>query len=219
MSLVGKNRKIFSYNNQERRNRNFQYKDFEKTKSYRTDFGKAKFICVSFRAAQLKYCNFNGATFEGTEFVGTNLRGSSFKGATFKDAIFNGVVMDGTNFKGATFDNCLFIGNKILGVGGIDVDDKNIRIVTVKPSVSDFSNELINIVQELRMNDIIRRSHTLHGKKGGVNTVYIQELLKIYSEQELCKLLLLIPEHITTQFYTLSYLKVLLKKAKQSASL
>ena len=38
MSLEGKNRKVFSYNNEDRRGSNFMYKDFEKCNSYHTNF-------------------------------------------------------------------------------------------------------------------------------------------------------------------------------------
>ena len=34
MSLIGKNRSIYSYNNADRKGRKFVFKDFEKTKSF-----------------------------------------------------------------------------------------------------------------------------------------------------------------------------------------
>ena len=58
VSLKGKNRAIFSYNNVERNESNFVYKDFEKTRSYHSSFVGAKFTGISFRAAHMKYCNF-----------------------------------------------------------------------------------------------------------------------------------------------------------------
>lgn len=219
MSLVGKNRKVFSYNNQNKRESNFQYKDFEKTKSYHSDFGKANFSYASLRAAQMKYCNFNGALFVGTEFVGSILRGSSFKGATFKDAIFSGAVLDKTDFSGAIFENCIFYMTRVEGVKGLESAENGIRIITKKPLLDAFSPELIDIIQGLRSNDIIRRSNTLHTKKNGINTLYLCELLKDYSETDLIRLLPLVPQFVTTQFYTLSYLKVLLKKANKNGNI
>lgn len=212
MSLAGKNRKLFSYNNESRRESSFLYKDFEKTKSYHTDFGKAIFNYASLRAASMKFCNFNGAIFNGTEFVGTNLRGSSFKGASFKDAIFISTTLDKTDFTGAIFDNCIFCGTKIDGVKGLDSTAVGINIITEKPSVNEFSAELIDVIQKLRSNDTIRKSHTLHTKKNGINTIYLSELLKEYTEEELIKMLPQVERFISTQFYTLSYLKVLLNK-------
>lgn len=74
MSLKGKNRAIFSYSNIARNGSNFMYKDFEKTKSYRSNFKNAIFDYASLRAAHLKFCNFDEASFVETEFIGTNLR-------------------------------------------------------------------------------------------------------------------------------------------------
>lgn len=88
MSLVGKNRAVFSYNNVTKQNSNFMYKDFEKTKSYHTNFENAHFAGTSLRAAHMKYCNFTNCVFTGTEFIGTNLRGSKFICAKFIDCIF-----------------------------------------------------------------------------------------------------------------------------------
>lgn len=50
MSLKGKNRAFFSYNNYERVGSQFIFKDFEKTKSYHTNFSTSSFKGVSFRA-------------------------------------------------------------------------------------------------------------------------------------------------------------------------
>lgn len=46
MSLKGKNRAIFSYNNVDRNESNFVYKDFEKTRSYHSSFVGAKFTGI-----------------------------------------------------------------------------------------------------------------------------------------------------------------------------
>ena len=78
MSLVGKHRALFSYKNDDRSGSTFQYKDFEKTKSYNSKFVHAKFIGTSLRAAHMKYCNFDNYLFDQVDFVGTNMRGSSF---------------------------------------------------------------------------------------------------------------------------------------------
>ena len=50
MSLKGKNRAIYSYNNEQRVGSNFMYKDFEKSHSYRSNFQNAKFDYASLRA-------------------------------------------------------------------------------------------------------------------------------------------------------------------------
>ena len=76
---------VFCYNNKDRSNSKFMYKNFEETDSYHTNFQNADFSFVSFRNAHIKYCDFLGACFTKTEFYGTNLRGSSFISARLID--------------------------------------------------------------------------------------------------------------------------------------
>lgn len=217
MSLIGKNKDFYSYRNECRIGANFQYKDFEKTKSYNTNFSKSNFNYASLRAAQMKYCNFNEASFVETEFIGTNIKGSCFKGAIFKNAIFKSVVMDKTDFTGAELVNCIFCNTRFTNVKGLNIS--NSRIIDKCPELREYSQELLNTIQDLRANDIIRRSNTLHLKNNKINTLYLQELLGDFSQYELVVLLKLLPRYLTTQFYTLSYLKKLLTKIKKETTI
>lgn len=219
MSLVGKNRKIFSYSNDDRTDRNFMYKDFEKTKSYNTDFSRTKFSGVSFRAAHMKYCKFDKAVFSGVDFIGTNLRGSTFIGADFKECIFSSANFDKTNFTNAVFQDCYVIGSGISSAKGITLDTPGVIFLCSSPSQNSISSELRGAVEQLRSNDVIRKSHTLHCKKGTINTVTMKVLEEIYSEKQLIILLPQLPKLVTAQFYTVSYLKALLKKAEQLANI
>lgn len=219
MSLVGKNRAVFSYNNATKQNSNFMYKDFEKTKSYHTNFENAHFAGTSLRAARMKYCNFTNCVFTGTEFIGTNLRGSKFICAKFIDCIFSGVVLDKANFKGATFSNCYIVG--VSGKSAYNFPNNlsgNIVLSTMPPQKA-IDNQLNTIIESLREQDYIRRSHTLHLKGGKVNTLTIMILREKYSNDQLIHLLPLLPQFVTTQFYTVSHLKALLKKAEKGAIL
>lgn len=219
MSLKGKNRAIYSYNNEQRVGSNFMYKDFEKSHSYNSNFQNAKFDCASLRAAHMKFCNFDGASFKETEFVGTNLRGSTFRGAKFQGAIFRATVLDKADFKNAEFIDSYFVGTGVSNAKNFPVDCSGITFLNTMPSMSDFSEELISVVQGLRTNDVIRHSNTLHLKHGKINTLSLMILLKSYSEKELVQLLPMIISLIEVQFYTLSYLKRLLKKVAQTAIL
>ena len=212
MSLEGKNKKLFSYNGIDKTGSNFMYKDFEKTSSYNSCFKQANFNFASLRGAKMKFCDFTQASFVGSEFVGTNFRGSNFNGAHFEDAIFWCSVLDKTNFERASFERCYFIGTGTSKARKFPADTTGITFLSKLPPVSDFSSALLQVVQDLRMNDIIRRSHTLHLKGGRVNTLTLQILLMDYSEDTLITLLPQIPPLLTSQFYTLSYLKTLLKK-------
>lgn len=216
MSLVGKNRAIFSYNNKNKNDSNFMYKDFEKTKSYHSSFLNAKFIGTSLRAAHMKYCNFTGCTFHGVDFVGTNLRGSVFKDASFKDCIFVATVLDRANFKNASFENCYFLGVGVKNAKNFPVDNDGIVILGSIPAQECVMYELREVIDRLRKNDIIRRSNTLHMKKGRINTLTVMVLKKEYTEEELIRYLPILPQYVTTQFYTVSYLKMVLKKIEKS---
>lgn len=213
MSLEGKNRAIFSYNNKDKSGSNFIYKDFEKTKSYSSNFKNTKFDYVSFRAAQMKYCNFDEASFVGAEFIGANLRGSTFKGAKFKETIFRSTKLDRTNFSGATFKNCYFVATNTFTISKLSNNCPRTTFLNAMPKEETFSTELVKAVEKLRGNDIVRRSNVLHLKKGKINTLSLMILLQSYSENELIELLQKVTNGLTNQFYTISHFKVLLKKA------
>ena len=219
MSLEGKNRAIFSYNNSDKQNNNFMYKDLEKTKSYHTSFINARFTGTSLRAAHMKYCNFTNCVFTATEFIGTNLRGSKFISAKFVDCIFSGVVLDKANFKGAIFSNCYIVGVSGRSAYNFPDDLSGNVVLPALPLQDTISKELSAVIEPLRENDYIRRSHTLHLKNGKINTLTIMILNEIYSNDQLVQLLPLLPKIVTTQFYTVSHLKAFLKKAEKEAIL
>ena len=212
MSLEGKNRALFSYNCMERSNRKFMYKDYEKANPYHSYFAQSDFSYTSLRAAKMKYCNFAGCTFVETEFIGTNLRGSSFRGASFNGAIFNSVVLDRTDFTNATFQNCYFLGVSFNKASNAPKSLEGNTVFSAMPSIDDFSPQLLTVVESLRRNDIIRRSNTLHLKRGRINTLTLYILGESFSETELVEKLAKLPPYLTTQFHTVSYLKKMLKK-------
>jgi hypothetical protein len=217
MSLVGKNRNIFSYNNENREGSKFIYKDFEKTKSYNSKFASAEFRGTSLRGAQMKFCDFTGCTFSGVDFIGTNLRGSNFTEAKFFKCIFSSTVFERANFKNAVFENCYMAGTSLKKAKNVPDHCAGVKIVSEFPPLESISNELLQLIQSLRENDIIRRSHTLHGKNGKINQLSLMILEESYTEDELIRYFRKLPEYVTTQFYTYSHLEALLKKiAKES---
>lgn len=207
MSLAGKNKKVFSYNNADKSQSNFMYKNLEKTNSYHSNFQRAIFIYATLRGAKMKYCNFSGASFVGSEFVGTNFRGSNFSGAYFKNAIFWCTILDKTEFENAIFEDCYFITTGISSARNFPADSTGITFFNSLPPIDSFSTELIHVVEEMRSNDIIRRSHTLHLKQGKINTLSLFILLKTFSEDDLIAKLPKLSSKVTSQFYTFSYLK------------
>lgn len=188
------------------------YKDFEKSNSYKSNFQGANFNYASLRAAKMKFCNFTDASFIGTEFIGTNLHGSTFRGAYFKEAIFWSTILKQVDFSGATFEDCYFVNTGTVNLKYPLSNLDGIVIMNVLPPSGNFSGELLQVVEDLRSNDIIRRSHTLHLKKGEINTLSLYILLQEFSEKELITALPRVAEKVSSPFFTLSYLKNLLKR-------
>ena len=207
MPLTGKNRAIFSYKKRDRSESKFVNKDFEKTKSFMSDFTDADFSGTSLRAAHMKFCNFDGASFVGTEFIGTNLRGSTFRHANFIDAIFISTILDSTDFSGATFSGCYSVATNFGHARRAPSETDGITFLMSMPSNADFSDDLISAVEALRGNDIIRRSHTLHLKSGRTNTLSLKILRIDHTEADLIALFSTVSQAVSTQFYTLSYLR------------
>lgn len=79
------------------------------------------------------------------------------------------------------------------------------------PSQDSITDELRASIEALRDNDIIRRSNTLHEKRK-INTLTIMILHKAYTDEELIRYLPMLPQYVSSQFYTVSYLKAMLKK-------
>lgn len=92
---------------------------------------------------------------------------------------------------------------------------KGILILDTMPFQESVSEKLRDVVNDLRSNDIIRRSNTLHQKGNKINTLTIMILKEIYTEEQLLKYLPQLPKYLTTQFYTVSYLKAVLKKIQK----
>lgn len=216
MSLKGKNRKLFSYINEDKSSANFDKKDFDKTSSYHTNFSNCSFSSTSLRGAKMKFCSFRNAIFEKTEFVGAILKGSNFEGAVFNRAIFNATNIERANFSNAVFKNVIFINTNISKAKNLSLDKSCVSIYNVPPSYDNFSRELISIVDELKTNEFIRKSHILHLKKNRINTIYLDLLVKEFSEETLIEFLPKVSECISKPFYTLSYIECILTKLCKS---
>lgn len=201
-----KHNKFFSYKNEERRKRNFRYKNFEKSNSYNTRFTASNFNFVNFKKATMKYCGFNGAEFEGTEFKSSNLRGSRFIGAAFKDTLFYDTKLHNVNFKNAKFENVIFVCSSIKDARGITKSTAGITFYSSLPSI-DISDNLKKAIKYAQNNKYIRNSEVLcFFKKEKINTINIKKLLDNFNENKLTIALIKASKLINKDFYTLSYL-------------
>lgn len=204
--------KFFSYKNDVREDRNFLYKNFEKSNSYNARFTRSNFSYVNFYKSIMKYCGFNGASFVGSEFKSANLRGSCFKGATFKDVIFIDTKLDKAIFLGASFENVYFIGTSVRRARGLPENTQGITILNALPSL-ELSKELKSAVSDAVRNQFIKESEVLVlRKKQRINTINLELLLKEYSEEQLIVGLGLAKLKINKNFHTLSYIKSFIKK-------
>jgi len=204
--------KFFSYKNDCREDRNFLYKNFEKSNSYNVRFTRSNFSYVNFYKSIMKYCGFNGASFVGSEFKQANLRGSEFKGATFKDVVFIDTKLDKAVFSGTVFENVYFIGTSVRRARGLPENTPGITVLKAMPSL-DLSDALKTAISNAVRNPYIKESEVLMlKKKQRINTINIERLLKDYSEEQVIIGLGLAKVKIDKKFHTLSYITSFIKK-------
>ena len=201
----------FHYNNIEKKDKNFMYKNFKRSNCYNCNFMNSKFDFASFRGAHFKTCSFIKGSFEGTEFIGTNLKNSKFKNAKFKNAIFEGANLDGADFKDATFENTIFLGCKLEKTLNFKKDINGIRIFEDMPKL-ELSEELSKALCSLIENKYVKTSRIFDTKDGGINTLTIMILLENFTEEELVKGFKIIKDQIDRDFYTISYIIKLISK-------
>ena len=201
----------FHYNNIEKKDKNFMYKNFKRSNCYNCNFMNSKFDFASFRGAHFKTCSFIKGSFEGTEFIGTNLKNSKFKYAKFKNAIFEGANLDGADFKDATFENTIFLGCKLEKTLNFKKDINGIRIFEDMPKL-ELSEELSKALCSLIENKYVKTSRIFDTKDGGINTLTIMILLENFTEEELVKGFEIIKDQIDRDFYTISYIIKLISK-------
>lgn len=201
-----KHNKLFSYKNEERRNRDFTYKNFAKSDSYNSIFTLSNFSFVNFDQVSMKYCGFNGALFCGSEFKNSNLRGSRFIGAVFKDTIFYNTKLHNVNFKNAKFENVIFISTSVRESKFISNSTPGITFYNSVPEIG-MKLEFKEAIDCTNNNIYIKKSEILFYKKAKkLNSINIIRLLNEFSESELTEGLIAASKEINKDFFTLSYL-------------
>ncbi|MCM1988284.1 pentapeptide repeat-containing protein [Oceanirhabdus seepicola] len=203
----------FNYNNIEKKNKNFMYKNLHRSNCYNSDFSNSNFDYVSFRGAHFKSCTFLGCTFRWAEFIGTNLKGSIFKKAKFENTIFDSVNLDGVDFKDAEFKNTIFLSTDTSKAKNLNLKDSNIRIFDEMPQL-EISAELEMAVKNIMKNDYVKKARIFDTKDGNINVLNLMILLDNFDESTLIKGLNIIKVELDRAFYTLSYIIKLLKNYK-----
>lgn len=195
----------FNYNNIEKKDKNFMYKNLERSNCYNCDFSGSKFDYVSFRGAHFKSTNFFTCSFKYAEFIGTNLKDSQFKSAVFENAVFESAKLEGTNFKDAKFINTIFLSTDISKAKNLDIKNSEIRIFDEMPQL-EISEPLKNVVLDSLDNKYIKKARVFDTKDGGLNTLNIMILLENFDEETLIKGLRVLSTELDREFYTLSYI-------------
>ena len=200
----------FNYNNIEKKNKNFMYKNLQRSNCYNCDSSNSNFDYVSFRGAHFKACDFFGGTFRWAEFIGTNLKDSNFKKAIFENTIFDSVNLDGANFKDAEFKNTILLSTNAEKTINLDLKNTNIKIFNEIPQL-EISEELEKAVKNIMKNDYIKKARVFDTKEGKLNILSLIILLDNFDELTLIKGLNIIEVQLDRAFYTLSYIIKLIK--------
>ncbi len=195
----------FYYDNAEKTNKNFIYKNLKRSKCYNCNFSNSNFDYASLRGAHFKKCNFFRCSFKGSEFIGSNLKGCKFKEAKFEDTIFEGVNLDGVDFKDAAFKNTFFIGCDLTKAKNISEAKDGIRFFDEMPDMN-INEDLEKIVLGLMENEFIKKSRIFDTKDGKINTLTLMILSEKFDETTLIEGLHYIKYEINRDFHTLSYI-------------
>jgi hypothetical protein len=208
----------FNYNNIEKKDKNFMYKNLERSNCYNCDFANSNFDFVSFRGAHFKLCIFTDCSFKWAEFIGTNLKDSNFKNAVFENTVFDSVKLEGANFKDAEFKNTIFLCTDVEKARNLNIKNPGIKILNEMPQL-EISEELQSAIFKAMENKYVKASRVLDTKDGGLNPLNIMILLENFDEATLIKGLDIFLTQIDRDFHTLSYLIRFLQNCKSSGSL
>ncbi|WP_238881787.1 pentapeptide repeat-containing protein [Clostridium sp. YIM B02551] len=203
----------FNYNNIEKKDKNFMYKNLSRSNCYNCDFEGSNFDYVSFRGAHFKSTNFFSCSFKWAEFIGTNLKDSDFNDAIFENTIFDSVKLEGVNFKDAKFINTIFLSTDLTNAKNLNTQNPEIRIFSEMPDI-EISEGLQTAAFNALSNKHIKASRVLDTKDGSLNNLNIMLLLENFEEDALIKGLNFISTNLDRDFYTLSYIIKFLKNAE-----
>lgn len=195
----------FYYDNAEKTNKNFIYKNLKRSKCYNCNFSNSNFDYASLRGAHFKKCNFFRCSFKGAEFIGSNLKGCKFKEAKFEDTIFEGVNLDAVDFIDAKFKNTFFVGCDITKAKNLDENNKGIRVFESMPEF-ELDEELEKLVLGVMENEFIQKSRVFDTKDKSINTLTLMILNEKFDRETLIEGLHYIKFEVDRDFHTLSYI-------------
>ncbi|EIJ32743.1 pentapeptide repeat-containing protein [Thiothrix nivea] len=214
MTVNDRNRYAFSYQTHDVRDKSFIFKNFNKSCSYQSNFSNSTFKSTSFIGTKFKFCSFYGSIFEDCLIRGALFRKCNLDNAKFINSIISATNFENPKIKGLKFINCTIISSQRIDYLSKKCDFDNSKILNSYPNINDFSPELIQITESLRDNQFIRKSTTLHRKRGLLDTVSLNILVSEFGEEFLIKKLPRLPQSINNEFHTLSYIQKILQKLR-----
>lgn len=201
----------FNYNNIEKKDKNFMYKNLRRSNCYNCNFSNSNFNFASFRGAHFKSCDFSKCTFTYAELIGTNFKGSNLKFAKFENTVFDSVNLDGADFKDAEFKNTIFLSTNTEKAENLNLNNSEIKIFNEMPQI-DISEELrISVINSMK-NKYVKESRVLDTKDGLINLLNLMILLENFNEETLIKGLNIIENELDKDFCTLSYIIKFIEK-------
>lgn len=195
----------FTYNNIEKKDKNFMYKNLRRSNCYNCNFSGSNFNFASFRGAHFKACDFSKCTFTWAELIGTNLKGSNLKGAKFENTIFDSVNLDKADFKDAVFKNTIFLNTSSEKALNLNIKTSEIKVFEEMPKI-DISEDLKIAVTNAMKNKYVKESRVLDTKDGSLNLLNLMILLENFKEEVLIRGLNVIESNLDKDFCTLSYI-------------
>ena len=195
----------FYYDNAEKTNKNFIYKNLNRSKCYNCNFSNSNFDYASLRGAHFKKCNFFRCSFKGSEFIGSNLKGCKFKEAKFEDTIFEGANLDAVDFIDAKFKNTIFVGCDITKAKNFKMNSTSIRVFDTMPEF-EISEKLEKAVLDAMENEFIKKSRVFDTKERTINTLTLLILSEKFNEETLLEGLHYVRYEVDREFHTLSYI-------------
>lgn len=195
----------FHYNNTEKMNKNFMYKNLTRSNCYNSSFAGSNFNFVSFRGAHFKSCDFYGCSFTSAEFIGTNLKNSKFRHAKFENTLFDSVNLAEVDFRDAEFKNVIFVDCNLDQCKNLPFDAENIKVYEEMPALN-ISAELEAAILEAMTNKFIKSSRVLDTKDGSINPINLLILQERFSEEVLINGFKAMTTEVDRDFCTLSYL-------------
>lgn len=201
----------FTYNNIEKKNKNFMYKNLRRSNCYNCNFSNSNFNFASFRGAHFKSCDFSKCTFTWAELIGTNFKGSNLKSAKFENTVFDSVNLDGADFKDAEFKNTIFLSTDTEKAINLNMKNSGIKVFNEMPQI-DISDELRTAVINSMKNKYVKESRVLDTKDGSLNLLNLMILLQNFNEETLIRGLNIIASELDKDFCTLSYIIKFMEK-------